>query len=458
MPKTLYKTGFIAYALLLVMATLFYKERTIFMDAAYHLFHILMSNDFAIQHGRFGAVVTEVFPVVGSKLGLSLKNIMILYSSGTMFFYFLCYVVCGSVLKQYRYALIVLLFSILFATETFFWPYSELQQGCCMLLVMFAILNTKMQVVLKYALILALMVTLAFIHPLIIVPAAFLFIYLVLSGTGDISKKELVIGFGLFLVIYCIKAKFFVPPYEVNATTGFRQKIKNLLPQYFDLYSVKKFVNDCLGKFIWIPVTVIGTTAYYIVTKKWMLLAFYLISVVGFVSLINISYDYNGVPSFYIENLYLPLAIILAAPLVFEIIKEVNRKIIVLPLFLLVILSGSYRIYRQHDFFAARLNWFRGFYTENSDKKLIVDQSHVPMPTLIMHWGTPYEFWALSTLEQGRTASIIVTDNVDALIPPPGKTTSFISTYGGFPYSSFPKEYFKFTDTVSEYQVLRKAQ
>lgn len=458
MQKTLYKTGFIAYALLLVMATLFYKERTIFMDAAYHLFHILMSKDFAIQHGRFGAVVTEVFPVVGSKLGLSLKNIMILYSSGTMFFYFLCYVVCGSLLKQYRHALIVLFFSILFATETFYWPFSELQQGCCMLIVMFAILSAEIQAVLKYALILVLMVTLAFIHPLIIVPASFLFIYLLLSGTVNTSKKELLIGFGLFLVIYCIKAKFFVPPYEVNATTGFRQKIKNLVPRYFDLYSVKKFVKDCLGKFIWIPVFTVTTIAYYIVKKKWILLAFYLLSIVGFVSLINISYDYKDVPSFYIENLYLPLAIMLAAPLIFEIIGDVNRKAIILPMFLLVVLSGSYRIYRQHDFFAARLNWFRGFYTENGSKKLIIDQSRVPMPTLIMHWGTPYEFWALSTLEQGKTASIIVTDNVDAMIPPPGKTTSFITTYGGFPYHSFPKEYFKFTDTISEYQVLRKAQ
>lgn len=455
MHKTLYKTGFIAYALLLIMATWFYKERTVFMDAAYHLFHILMSNDFTIQHNRFGAVVTQIFPVIGSKLGLSLKSILLLYSTGTMFYYFLCYFICGTVLKQYSYALVVLLFSILFATETFYWPYSELQQGCTMLLVMFALLNTSIHPAIKYGVMLTLTITLTFIHPLIIFPASFLFIYLLLSGRGNISNKALLICFALFIITYVLKTVFFKPPYEANATAGINKTMLTLIPDYFNLYSVKKFVKDCFGKFIWIPVFIVAAMVYYIVKRKWALLSLYAAFVFGLISIINIAYHYEGVPSFYIENLYLPVSIFLAMPVVFEMADDLPRKNLGIALLVVIIVTGSIRIYNQRTFFKSRVDWLRGYYLENTGKKLVVDQSHAPMVTLIFSWGSSYEFWLLSTLEQNKTESIIISDNIGALIPLPGKTTSFITAFGGYPYDMFPLKYFKFTDTVSEYQVIK---
>lgn len=455
MHKTLYKTGFLAYAILIVMATLFYKERTIFMDAAYHLFSILLNNDFAIQHNRFGAVVTEVFPVMGSKLGLSLKTIVILYSTGTMFFYFLCYFICGSVLRQYQYALLVLMFSILFATETFFWPYSELQQGCTMLIVMFAILNTKMQLALKYVLILVLTITLVFIHPLILIPASFLFIYLLLSKQVNAATREIVICFATFIALYFLKSHFSSTPYEAKASADSISGINTLLPQYFDLYSVKKFIADCRGKFIWIPIVFLGTLAYYIVKRKWLLLGLYVVTVCGLITIINLSYHYSEVPSFYIENLYLPVCILLATPAIFEILPMLRNKKVGVALLLLITISGTYRIYHHHTFYKNRLNWLRGFYTENKDEKLIVNQSHTPMGTLIFSWGTPYEFWLLSTLETGKSTSIIVTDNPDGYVYAAEEKKTFITTWGAFPYADLPKQYFRFTDTVSEYRVIK---
>ncbi len=458
MHKTLYKTGFIAYVILLIMATWFYKERTVFMDAAYHLFHILMSNDFTIQHNRFGAVVTQIFPVTGSKLGLSLKSILLLYSTGTMFYYFLCYFICGTILKQYGYALVVLLFSILFATETFYWPYSELQQGCTMLLVMFAVLNTNIHPAIKYGVMLALTITLAFIHPLIIFPASFLFIYLLLSGRSNISNRALLLCFALFIITYLVKTIFFKPPYEANATAGINKTMLNLIPDYFNLYSVKKFVKDCFGKFMWIPIFALATTGYYIIKRKWALLFLYTFFVFGLISLINISYHYGDVPSFYIENLYLPVSIFLAMPVVFEMADDLRRKNIAIAILVIIIITGSFRIYNQRDFFKSRVDWLRGYYSDHAGEKLIVHQSHVPMGTLIFSWGSSYEFWLLSTLEQNKTESIIISDNIDALIPPPGKTTSFITAFGGHPYDMFPTKYFKLTDTVSEYTVIPAQQ
>src|SRR5688572_1150130 len=103
--KRLYLLGFLGYAGALILSLAFYEERTAFGDIAFHLFEIIRKDGFAIQNHRFGAILTEVFPVVGLKLGLSLSAIMKLYSSGYVLFYLLCYGICGLALKQYAWSL-----------------------------------------------------------------------------------------------------------------------------------------------------------------------------------------------------------------------------------------------------------------------------------------------------------------------------------------------------------------
>lgn len=454
MHKTLYRLGFIPYILLILMATLFYKERTVFMDAAYHLFHFLMNDDFAIQHNRFGAAVTQVFPVLGSHLGLPLKSIMLLYSTGTMLYYFLCYFVCGTILKQYKFALLVLMFSILFATDTFFWPFSELQQGCTMLMVMFSLLNTRIQLALKYLLILVLIVTLSFIHPLIIIPASFVFTYLIILKESNVPIKEVVLCFIIFISVYLIKFFAFKTPYDTQAGNGSHYIINNLRTGYFNLYSVQTFFHNCTGKFFWISVFFVSSVVFYIVKRRWLLLGFYSISVLGFISLVNLSYPDSGVPSFYIENLYLPVSIMLSVPIIFEGLASIPRKNAAIGLLVLLAFSSTYRIYNQRSFYKGRLDWLRGYYTAHKGEKLIVSQSKTPIETLIFSWGSPYEFWLLSTLETGNTASIIISENPEQLKWASPQTKSFIATWGVIPYKEFPKNYFNFNDTTAGYSFI----
>ena len=85
--KSIIYFGIFSYVILFILALLFYRERVIFLDMAFHLFYILKDNDLAIQNFRFGACFTQLFPYLGQKLGFSLDNIAKLYSSGFVLYY-----------------------------------------------------------------------------------------------------------------------------------------------------------------------------------------------------------------------------------------------------------------------------------------------------------------------------------------------------------------------------------
>jgi hypothetical protein len=78
--KAILLLGCAYFILSIGLSIQFAEERIAFGDAAYQLFSILRTKDFAIQVMRFGACCTQFFPLAGSWLHLDLKSIMYLYS------------------------------------------------------------------------------------------------------------------------------------------------------------------------------------------------------------------------------------------------------------------------------------------------------------------------------------------------------------------------------------------
>lgn len=454
--RMMYGLGYFGYTSLLILSFVFYKERAIFMDSAFQLFHIIVSDDFAIQNHRFGAMATQVFPLLGSRFGLSLDNIILIYSAGIVLYYAACYFVCGSILKQYAYALLLLLFNLLLATDTFFWMHSELPQGCAVMVVTFALIsnaNNGRYLPLKYAIITGLLIVMAFFHPLILFPASLLFLYFIQQSDKRAARILLAIAFAAYLALWYVKFRYYKTPYDTAAMT-FATDIFERFPHFFDLHSTKVFLKDCIGKFFWLPVCFSGTVFFYVRQRRWINLLLYVFFVIGYILLINTSYHGPDAPRFYMENMYLPLSIFLAVPLIFEIGLHYSSKAAIVAI-LVISVTGILRILYVSDVYTSRLNWEREFLKKHGNDKLIVQERHVPADTLIMTWGTSYEFWLLSTIEDNKTASIIINPSLEELIPPPGKSKSFITKSAGYPYRMLPTSYFIFKDTASEYQVIK---
>ena len=210
--KIIYRIGFIGYLFLFILSAVFYKERTVFTDIAYHLFYLLKDGTFAIQNFRYGAAFTQIFPLAASWLSLPLSTVMFFYSVGFTIFYFTCYVVAGSVFKNHKLALILLLFNFLFVTDTFYWIQSELPQGIAFSILFFSFLSTRQESVnaIPLAMIFFAIVTIVFFPPATIIGILFhLLILLFYLGYND-RTKIIAVEYGflpryLFLKKVCIQ-------------------------------------------------------------------------------------------------------------------------------------------------------------------------------------------------------------------------------------------------------------
>lgn len=427
-----------------------------FLDASYHLFYILKDGTLAIQHNRYGAAVSQLFPLLGYKMSLSLQACAMLYSSGFIIYYMACYWVCGSVLKQYRLALCLLLFNTLFVTDTFYWIPSELPQGVALLTVMFALLTGIDPNKNKPAIFLLLPVIAVsvFFHALLVIPAVFITLYFAINRNGITHKPLYFIGSFCFLLCYFLKQQYFVTGYESHAMKG-SNHMWDLFPNWINLTTNRIFLKKCFGNFIWIPACSLLISAVYIKNRRWLSLLLFGAFMGGYILLVNTTYPHGGTPDFYIENLYLPLGVFLAIPLVYDVLPQLPNIKMAYLLVILILSVALIRICVKGDTYAERLAWKRSYMTNNKGKKLIVAASPQMVDTLIMPWGTPYEFWLLSTIETGKTESIFITDRLVELEYLKWDRNTFITNWGAIPYADLPQKYFIITDTVSRYNYIK---
>ena len=127
--KSIFLTGIFTYSVLLLLAAVFYKKRVILFDAGYQLFCIVKNKSFAIQCFRFGSVFIQAFPLLATWFHLSLSIVAMSWSLAFILFYAGCFFVCFYFFRDEKSALILLLFSVMMVSQTFYWMQCELVHG-----------------------------------------------------------------------------------------------------------------------------------------------------------------------------------------------------------------------------------------------------------------------------------------------------------------------------------------
>jgi hypothetical protein len=439
--------GVLTYIILLIFALYFYLERTVFIDISFHLFYILKDDSFAIQNYRFAAAFTQLFPLIGSKMGLGLDNIAKLYSIGFGVFYFMIFTFIAYGLKLWRYAIIMLLFSTMMISHTFYWIQSELPQGLALMILYFALLDMiskqEKKSAMWYLPLSALLFAVAYSHPLILFPFAFYSLFLIIHDSE--SKRLLIFSLISFLLFWGIKSVFFKTSYDSSSISGAGNFIQ-LFPNYFNLESNKDFVRYCISDYNVMILVWMALLMLYIFKKEWIKLTLVGGFFVGYFMLVNISY-FDGADQFYMENLYLPLGLITAVPLVWDGSRFLgdNKFMWVIGI---IVTIGLLRIYNTADEYTERLSYLNKLmieYLEADVDKVIIDENLVDMNTLKMSWGTPYEFWLLSTIKYGESISIAIVPNASQYHWALEYQERFFTQWGSFEYSILNPQYFKFT-------------
>lgn len=455
--KKLYRLGIAVYAVLFIFAVVFYKERILFLDSSYYLFNIVKLNDFSIQHNRFIAVLTEIFPLLAVKLSWTLEHIALTYSCGFIIYYFTCYMFCGSVLGNYRMAIVLLLYQTLICTHTYYWMLSEYTMGVALMMPLLAYIEGKKKGnvnVWGYGCIAVVVTTLVFAHPLMIFPFSFALLFLALQK--DKSGKRFYLFAGcMFILIAVLKHFYFTESYDEKSMSGVNAFI-TIFPDYFNIHSNKVFIRNCTSIYYWVPVLFILIVIVYVKTRQPKPLLLFIVCFFGYLLLINVSYWYPGVGEYYIENLYLPLGLMLSLPIVYDVLPVLKKQNAGIILIAAILLTGIIRVYKAHAPYTRRLDWERKFLDENIGKKLVMDEKKVPADTLISTWGSAYEFWLLSMIEYKRPASIVITDHVDEFTGPAmWENKAMLTIWEVCEYNKMPVKYFPFTDTVNTYTVIK---
>lgn len=444
------------YFVLLALSVVYYKEKAFFLDNAYVIFNMVKDGHMTIYHFRFIEIFTEGLPWLAMKLHASLDVILLSYALSFWVFQLACYLLCGLWLRQYALALIQVLVSVLFISDGFYTSISELPQAISLLCLLYAyVLSGRGRGRPAFYVICgALLVTIAFAHLLIVFPLGFVTLFFYFRKDRPIPRNILWGIPAAYMLIVVLKAIFFQEKYEHHALGGLKHFI-TLFPDYFSAYSFERFFAYLGGRYIWIILLSAGITVYYLVQREWRTVGLFMVAMTGYAMLTNVTYPGADTNDFYIENLYYPLAVFIAFPFVYDLVPVLAQRKQALPVVLLVMLSGLARMWYLHTPYTARLVWQREFIRANAGKKLMIDKTAVPMDTLQMNWASSYEFALLSSAERRQTESIIIADTVEHIQWAAGERKKLVTQWGNIGYSEMPVRFFRFTDTVSSYTVVR---
>lgn len=458
------KTAVAVMAVLLIGAFYFYKERMLFIDAAHICFRILNNKTFNIEEHRYGSFITQMVPLIGLKLHLSLRAILLAYSVSFNLFYFIIILFLVYRYWQYGMAILMALYYTLFVSDAYFWTNNEVHQGIAWMFLFFAVSFHKAAnhqgKVSQFFIFLVLAALAIFTHPLIMISTLFLWGYLYFDKEQWPYNKGQTILYSLLLIIIVI-VKFRTS----NGASYDGDKLKQTM--HIDLDSIKNalqnpmlhtFLRHCLYNY-WIAVLVAITGLATLAKQgKWLLLIWTVVAAAGFVILMSLTYigAYDRHVQFYMESEWMTLSIIMATPFVLNFLPLLRPNIAVWLLFSIFIVRFIY-IGMAAPAFTERISFVEQGLQQMRKKRLtkvvLIKENSEIEDKLLMDWGLPDESLMASVMDGDRPALTYTQMPADQLangVPKDTKTmiASFQLINDGLNTTYFP------IDTLRPYTVL----
>ncbi len=250
-----------------------------------------------------------------------------------------------------------------------------------------------------------------------------------------------------YLFFFIVKLKFFNNFYDSKSMEGLTN-ILTQFPYYFRLKSFQNFYLYVLNDYYLLVLLAVITFVFLAATKKYwqaLLMCFFLVGV-WFVITINYA---NGTSQFYVESQYLILVIFVAMPFAYFVIEHALARpfayfVVVAAMALsLIRISATANIYRE------RLDYIREV-SNSSFNKRIMPYEKIDSKKLMFTWGISFEVWLISTLETGKTHSVIYEERDHQFEDQLSKQAVFITLMGIYDYAGLNNLYFK-KDSVEVY-------
>lgn len=421
---------------------------------AYHTFVIAQTGDFAIQNHRFGAAITQAFPLVAFKVGLPLTTAMQLYSSSFYIWYLAVFVIVVWGFRNWRMGLVLLCFLTLLVSYSFFWAQSEYPQGMVFLILFLsALLHPAGSTVWKFILLPVLLVTTVFCHPLIILSLIFGLGYLFLNKEIALPKFMAILSLAV-LVLICKSLFLKTGNYEAGKMGGIKNFI-TLFPHYFTTPSWIFFFRQLVGDYAGYSLVALLVAGYYLNNRFYGKLVWVFAFSIAYLLLVNVSFP-DLEKSTYLQNLHLPLGFMVALPLAHEVLPNIKPPLWLAAISLLFVFRLG-MIWQSHPFYTNRIAAIENLLAKSKEQptnKFFVEDRLLKPEIFGETWALSYETLLLSSIPSPDSTRTIELQSVVEQYPfLLDSDFVFINRYHGWNGNSLPSRYFNLRH--SKYQKLR---
>lgn len=446
--------------LMTIFSVYAYRERMLFVDPAWVSFNIINDGTFSFAEYRYGAFISQLFPLVASSLGLSLKAVLLLYSFGFYAFYLGASLFLTFKLKQYGLSILLALYFTVFVSDGYFWPNNEVHQGVVWMLLFIGMFLSAQKYAWRTHVVLVSLLALAICSHLIVsIPLLFLWLYLRTdkSFPGKRSKVYLVYS-ALLLVLLFIRYKLSSTGwYDGSKLEGVKQVSLSGFFNAFSSGQARSFIA-LAGSVHWVAAGILlGSIVALMLQRKYTQLILMVGASAGCFAVICLVYPdaFNRNLRFYMESEWQALAILIATPLVVLYPATAELQKAIFHGFAAVLVIKSVYIVNSYSFFHQRYERLAQVTDElrrnNIYKALIVSGTAKAEEKFIMKWGLPVESMLYSGLERFDTTVTfkIVDEHFDL---GQGKAI-FHSCFDTLAHQRLDQKYFSI-DTTGEYIVI----
>ncbi len=329
--KTASKVALAAIAALLVITIIFFKERALFADSAFAIFNIINDKSIYIINQRYGSLIARVLPYLQVELHSSIKAIVMGYAISSTLFLLIVAALTVYYYKLYHFAILIAFYCFLIVSDSFY-MLADTHVGIGWMFLFFA---TTIRLGYKQVNLIVLsipFILLAFLtvttHFIVIIPTIFLWVYLILDkDMWPFSAKKTIVLSGLLVI--ALLSKFLLTAdksYDNHLLHGVTHLSIQDIIDSFSCPTVKIFYYRCIVNYWVVIILFVAGNIYLALARKKLLLAWSVMSVAGYISLMGITYAgfKDDFTLCHIELEWQCLGLIAATPFVFSFLPKIK--------------------------------------------------------------------------------------------------------------------------------------
>jgi hypothetical protein len=454
--KTGAKLVLVLQAVLLLAAIVFYKERCLFIDTPHGLFNMINDNAFQVGESRYGSYLSQLLPFIALQLHAPLWGIMVLFSASCYLLFIVVTLLLIYKYKNYSLAILFGLYTVLFVSDTFYYPPSEGIALLVMALGMVLFMAAEKQ---SFLIVLPVFICLFYLaiwtHPLVMLAAIYLWFFLWLRGADWPFKPWQAIIFTVVLLCLAYR-KYYVGVHHGYDSTRLENVAGISLQKITGIFNTRQFhffMRSCLTNY-W-PATILFIAGIVALARqrKYLLLIYFFGFVTAYVVLLSITYPGTTAQyRFYLEFEYMPLAIICVAPFVYYVLPRLNSRQVVMILAIIFSVRLVY-IQRSAHFFTDRVTLINSINEKMKQKSLtkiiIPDPGGKTDSIFLMTWATPVESFMLSKLNGEEPQRTFIFADAEQVKSYPNRyKDTLIGCWHYWPSAKLNTQYFRMDTTV----------